>query len=212
MEHGGSAGQESVGRSRIRSVSSPARAWPDASDADLAAAIADGAGPRAEGELMARFRPRVLLYGRRHLRDAARAEDLAQEVMTKVLVRLRAGEVRETSKIGSFVLGTARNTAREMRRNAGRFAELTAAVERERASCVEPPARTDTTRLASALAELPERERSVLLLSFAEGLSAGEIGDTYSLKPGHVRVIRHRAIARLGDLLRVDELSEGGDR
>lgn len=210
MEQGASAGHETAGRSRIRPVSQGAR--PDATDAELAEAIAGGAGPRAESELMSRFRPRVVLYGRRHLRDTARAEDLAQEVMAKVLVRLRAGELRDASKVGSFVLGTARNTAREMRRSAGRFAELAAAVERERASCVEPPARTDTARLASALAELSERERSVLLSSFAEGLSAGEIGDIYALKPGHVRVIRHRAIARLGGLLRVDELSEGGER
>ncbi len=132
--------------------------------------------------------------------------------MTKVLVRLRAGELRNPEKVGSFILGTARNTARESRRRSGRHRALASAVERERCGYTEAPEARETERLAAALAQLRERERSVVLLTFADGLNAKEIGASFALKAGHVRVIRHRALARLGELLGVDELTEGEER
>ena len=63
-----------------------------------------------------RFAPRVRLYGRRHLRSDAAADDLAQDVLLRTIERLRAGEVRRPEDIGSFILGTSRMMAHGERR------------------------------------------------------------------------------------------------
>src|SRR5690349_10667627 len=73
-----------------------------------------------EAELYRRFAPRVRLYGRRHLRSEAAADDLAQEVLLLTINRLRAGEVRRPEEIASFILGTSRMMAQGDRRVARR--------------------------------------------------------------------------------------------
>src|SRR3954454_17024005 len=90
-----------------------------AGDEALARRIA--AGPPGttdaeEAELYRRFAPRVRLYGRRHLRNDAAADDLAQDVLLLTIQRLRAGDVRRPEEIGSFILGTSRMIARAGRR------------------------------------------------------------------------------------------------
>ncbi len=191
---------------------SPPRCFDDAvSDGEVARAVMDGVGEAAESALVRRFARRVFLYGMRHLGDEARADDLAQDVMTAVLERLRAGEVREPDRIGSFVLGTARWMTRDARRRERRAAEVAMAAAREQDELVAPREALDLERLSEALAALPERERAVVVLSFQEGSSAQEIGESFGLQPGNVRVIRHRAIARLARLMGVEELDDGSE-
>lgn len=168
-----------------------------ASDGEIARAVGAGAGTRAEAALVDRFERRVFLYGMRHLGDEASARDLAQEVLAITLEKLRAGEVREPDRIGSFVLGTARFVARQVRRRARREAEVVTRAADEQPATTELREPVDLERLAVALAELPERERAVVLLTFEHDRSAQEIGEVFGLRPGHVRVLRHRAIARL---------------
>src|SRR5262245_49063525 len=96
-------------------------------DGDLARRIASPGNGEArfeEAELYRRFAPRVRLYGRRHLRDEAAAQDLAQEVLLIAIERLRAGSVRNLDEIGSFILSTARLTATTRKRTDGRRARL----------------------------------------------------------------------------------------
>jgi len=81
------------------------------SDETLARRIAfggQGSTDAEQAELYRRFAPRVRLYGRRHLRSGAAADDLAQEVLLLTIERLRAGEVRRPEEIGSFILGTSK--------------------------------------------------------------------------------------------------------
>src|SRR3954463_7130850 len=89
------------------------------SDAELVLQI--GSGDRnAEAELFRRMAPRIRLYGLRHLRDQAAADDLVQQVLITLIEALRAGRVRESGKLTSFVLGTCRMTVLDLRRNAQR--------------------------------------------------------------------------------------------
>src|SRR4030042_6252665 len=89
----------------------------EASDGELAVRVAAGADAAgAEAELCRRLAPRVRLYGLRHLRDPASADDLVQEVLLLMLERLRAGRVREPDRLASFVLGTCRLVVRNQRR------------------------------------------------------------------------------------------------
>jgi RNA polymerase sigma-70 factor, ECF subfamily len=173
------------------------------SDEALARRIAGGARGSTdaeEAELYRRFAPRVRLYGRRHLRDGAAADDLAQDVLLLTIERLHAGEVRRPDEIGSFILGTSRMMAHGERRVAQRR-ETLAAQFMERAVETPPPlsAALDAPRVAKCLAALAERDRLVVLLTFYADREAPHIAEDLGVSPGAVRQIRHRAMARLRD-------------
>jgi len=168
-------------------------------EAELAARIARGdAGAEAEGELYRRLAPRVRRYGLRHLRDAHAAADLMQHVMLLTLQQLRAGQVREPQRIVSFVFGTCRMAVQEMARREKRREDLLALHGEALAIAdIAPPPRHDTERVAECLDKLSERERAVIVQSFYEERPADEVASALGLTAGHVRVIRHRGIARL---------------
>jgi RNA polymerase sigma-70 factor (ECF subfamily) len=138
------------------------------------------------------------LYGLRHLRDAAAADDLAQDVVLMTFESLRSGKVREPQYLGSFVLGTCRRVVAGLRRGAARRERL---LERF-GSGLAPAAVSDAPpldfeRVAHCLEGLSERERSVVVLSFYAERRSDEIGSDLGLSPANVRVVRHRALARL---------------
>jgi len=166
---------------------------------DEARAAPDSA---AEAELYRRLAPRVRLYGLRHLRDRDAAADLVQHVLLVTLERLRAGKLREPDRIVSFVLGTSRMTVLEMRRGTWRRETLleTWGETAEAVDAPEPLA-LDPDRLARCLEGLSERERSVVVLSFFADKPADEVGAELSISGGNVRVIRHRALARLRECM-----------
>jgi RNA polymerase sigma-70 factor (ECF subfamily) len=174
-------------------------------DAALAREIA-AAGARlsspAEAELYRRFAPRVRLYGLRHLRDPHAASDLVQQVMMTTLERLRAGEVREPDRLASFVLGMCRMTVLDLRRGVARRDGLLGTYGDSEAFA-EPQERDvfGEARLEPCLAELSERERSVLLASFYADCSADEAGAALGVSAANVRVIRHRALGKLRDCM-----------
>jgi RNA polymerase sigma-70 factor (ECF subfamily) len=178
-------------------------------DGALARRIAAaGAAPDApaEAELCRRLGPRVRLYGLRHLRDRQAAADLVQQVLLMMLERLRAGEVREPERIASFVLGACRMTVLEMRRGTRRREALleTWSAAEEAFDAPEPLA-FRPERLAACLHALSERERSVVVLTFFADKPADEVGAELAISSGNVRVIRHRALARLRECMGVGE-------
>lgn len=169
---------------------------------------AAGASPdaAAEAELCRRLGPRIRLYGLRHLRDRHAAADLVQQVLLLTLESLRAGKVREPERIASFVLGACRMTVLEIRRGARRReALLEAWGDRAQAFEAPEPIVLDPHRLAGCLEALPERERSVVMLSFFADKAADEVGAELALSGGNVRVIRHRALSRLRDCMGAGE-------
>jgi RNA polymerase sigma-70 factor, ECF subfamily len=180
-------------------------------DGALARRIAGAGGApdgEAEAELYRRLAPRARLYGLRHLRDRDAAADLAQRVLLMTLERLRAGEVREPERIASFVLGACRMTVSEMKRGNRRREELLegwipAFAGMTESDVVEAPEPLvlDAGRLAGCLERLAERERSVVVMSFFAEKAADEVGAELGLSGGNVRVIRHRALAKLRDCM-----------
>jgi len=178
-------------------------------DAALARRIAEaGSAPdsAAETELYRRLAPRVRLYGLRHLRDWQAAADLVQHVLLMTLERLREGKVREPEKIASFVLGTCRMTVLEIRRGTRRREALLETWGGAAEAFASPePLVLDPDRLAGCLEALSERERSVVVLSFFAEKPAEEVGAELAISGGNVRVIRHRAIARLRECMGAEE-------
>lgn len=167
------------------------------SDAELARRVAEQRGePHAEAALCARFGRRAFLYGRRHLRDDAAAQDLAQDVLITVLAALRDGRVAEPERIGSFMLGTCRLMAVATRRKEQRRAELRAGLDVE-ISVPSVDEGVDLTKLRGCLQQLADREQRMVRMTFHEDCSVDTIARELGLETGNVRVLRHRTLARL---------------
>lgn len=168
-------------------------------DGALARRITGGAA-EAEDQLYRRFAPRVRLYGLRHLGSEDAAGDLVQRVMAVAIEKLRAGEVREPDRVASFVLGTARMIARDIRR-AGRRAAPTDALPEIEDHSIRAPEPLAAAHLSRCLEALAERDRAVVVLTYFGDQSAAEIAAALALSAANVRVIRHRSIAQLRDCM-----------
>lgn len=152
----------------------------------------------AEAELCRRLGPRIRLFGLKHLRNAAAAADLAQDVLILLLTKLRDGAVRDPGQVVSFVLGTARQLVMDGRRTGARRGRLLEAFQLDVVpGDDEAPEALDTARLGRCLAALSERERAVLVLTFYDDRPAEAVAAELGLKAGNVRVIRHRGLGRL---------------
>jgi RNA polymerase sigma-70 factor, ECF subfamily len=171
---------------------------PEAQVARRIAEAAPGAARDAEAELYRLLAPRARRYGLRHLRDAHAAADLAQHVLALTIEQLRSGRLREPERVLSFVLGACRLTVMEQLRGERRREDLL-----QRYAHAVPMAdmhiapRLDHLRVADCLERLPERERTVLVMSFYDDQPSEAVGLQLGLSAGNVRVIRHRGIDKL---------------
>jgi RNA polymerase sigma-70 factor (ECF subfamily) len=173
-----------------------------ATDAELVQRVGDG-GDRArahEAELCRRFAPRVRLYGLRHLRDADKARDLVQAVLLVLIEAARGTRIDNPGQVDRFVLGTCRNVAARMR-DGDRRAVLVDPVELEVAGVMPTLERLDAAALYRCAAALDGRSRTIVNMSFHDDASADEIAALLGTTAGHVRVLRHRAIAQLRNCL-----------
>src|SRR5687768_10066886 len=186
----------------------------EASDAHLVRRIAGG-DREAEAEFCRRMGPRVQLYGLRHTRDRHLSDDLGQQVMMTTLQALRCNRLREPEKLASFVLGTCRMTLLDLRRNAARKERILEQFSAELPAWADAPMNDlDPERLARCLQGLPERERTVVVMTFYDEKTARDIADSLGLSQANVRVIRHRAIHQLRSCVGADdsELQAGVSR
>lgn len=172
-------------------------------DARLLRDIASsGAGARdAEATLCRRFGRRAQLYGRKHLRDADRAVDLAQAVMLAVLEAARAGRIEDPLRLDRFVLGTCRNIALRMREVDARAQPIDQAALESIAALPPTLETVEVGALYRCLRGLDPRGRTVIQLSFNEELSTEAIAVIVETTAGNVRVLRHRALTRLRQCL-----------
>jgi len=181
----------------------------DCSDAELVRSIAraDADAPSAEGLLYRRFAARIELYGRRHLGSSVAAQDLVQQVLLRVLEAIRGGRLENPAALASFVLGTCRNVSWDTRRSELRQRRL----EREGAEAFEDALdqrwleQGQVVRLFGCMNGLPEREASVLRMSFWEDRPAEEIAQHIGSSAGNVRVLRHRALIKLASCMHAEE-------
>jgi len=155
-------------------------------------------GTEDERLLCVKYGARIRAYGLRHLRDATAAQDLVQAVLLAVLQAVRAGRIEDPAKLDHYVFGTCRNAVMDMRRSDARqrkIAEQAVAALPE--AYVSGGSGIDRMRLEHCIGGLEPRDRAIVLATFMDGRDAEEIGAEMKLTPGNVRVIRHRALARL---------------
>jgi RNA polymerase sigma-70 factor (ECF subfamily) len=157
-----------------------------------------GMAADCEAELYRRLAPRVRLYGLRHLRDPHAAADLVQQVLLMTIERLREGQVREPERLASFVLGMCRMVVLDLKRTHTRRERMLGEFPDDVPAGIQDQGpRLDDARLLDCLGRLPERERSVLVMTFYDERQAGDVAHELGLSEGNVRVIRHRGLERL---------------
>jgi RNA polymerase sigma-70 factor (ECF subfamily) len=166
-------------------------------------AVADMAWP-SEAEVCALMAPRIRAYGRRYLASNAAAEDLVQDVLTLIIEALRAARIAAPAALPAYALSVARNLVRDRIRTSSRRSALIGALEVS-VSEVQLPAwqveARDVARVGRCLERLSDREREVVVRSYLEEEDSERIAASLGIEPGNLRVIRHRAIARLRTLL-----------
>ncbi len=185
-------------------------------DTDLAVVVdAAMAGDRVAVErLLAVVRPVVLRYCRARIglqeRTFASADDVAQEVCLAVLTALTS-YVDQGRPFLAFVYGIAAHKVADARRAAARNrTEPVHTVPDEPTVEAGPEQRVIHRELSSSVTRLlrllPAKQREILVLRVAVGLSAVETADAVGSTPGAVRVAQHRALVRLRTLAACQDL------
>jgi len=176
----------------------------DLTDGQLASRIA-GAGASAaseeEAELCRRFERRVVYFARRRMASDDLARDLAQDTLLLTLQKLRAGEVRDPDRIGAFILGVARTLSISAWRRDAPTEPLDEAGARVATAADERGDPIAGPKVAACLEALPEKYRTVVMLSFYAERTSTEVAKSLGTTSTNVRVIRHRSLALLRDCL-----------
>lgn len=183
------------------------------SEKEIAAAVddqvLDGASALDEGALAslhASYYPRIYNYAFLQLGDMQAAEDLASEVMMKVLESVT--KYRPTgAPFSAWVFRIARNRLIDLHRQRKR---------RGQPDLQQPPIDTqigpdalaemalDRGQLQIALKYLTESERQVIVLRFIEGFDNASVADILGRSEGAVKSLQHRALQSLRRILSED--------
>jgi RNA polymerase sigma-70 factor (ECF subfamily) len=183
-------------QAEIAAVADPRRRGEDGA-ASNAATDRGGSFERAyEAEF-----PRVYGYVRYCIGNRDTADDLTSQAFLKALDKLPTFDPSRAD-IGPWILGIARNVVRDHLRARRRWRWLPFDWLAERPSSQPSPeeaaaASEERRRVLEALAALPDRDRDVLGLKFAAGLTNQEIARLTRLGESHVGVIVYRAIRKL---------------
>jgi RNA polymerase sigma-70 factor, ECF subfamily len=164
---------------------------------------------RARDELLALIHPLVLRYCRARMGRQeslmCSADDVAQEVCLAVVSALRTYHPKGMS-FRSFVYGIAAHKITDAFRAYGRnrtqpVAELSVVAVEADGPEHHALAAERSAALGALLAHLTPRQREVLVLRVAIGLSAEEAAQAVGSTAGAVRVTQHRALARVRRLI-----------
>ncbi|HET8777625.1 MAG TPA: RNA polymerase sigma factor [Candidatus Limnocylindria bacterium] len=173
-------------------------------DPDLADVLAAQVDRAAFGALYRRYLDRVYGYCYYLLGDHHDAEDVTERTFMAALAAID-GYRDEGASFRSWLFRIAHNqlvnALRSRRRR--RASSLDEVVEP--VSDADPAGfvgmAEESRRLRRALDALPEDRRQVVVLRFVDGLSAREIGAVLGRSEGAVRVLQHRALRQLAEIL-----------
>ena len=172
----------------------------------VAAKGPDRAGVVRSNDWITSYRPAIIAFFRRRLEDGSEAEDAAQEVLARLSQR---GELTHKNNVGGYVFQAAANHLRDRKRRARvrPLIELEGGADPSGRLKYEITPEQDLIgrqRLATAkaaLAELPERQRTIFLLSRYEQMSAREIAQALGISQRAVEKNISRALAHLRERL-----------
>lgn len=160
----------------------------------------------SESAIADRFWDRIRVFAARRLRDSAAAEDVAQETLRRVVDALRGGRVENLEALPGFVFQTARHICLQRDRSSMREA-------RALSRWGEPDAVTQPDALVALISEercaavtralegLEHNDRALLRVLYFESLDTSVVAERMGVSAGALRVRKHRALARLSELL-----------
>lgn len=159
------------------------------------------AGSReAESEFACFFLPRLKAFFRARALDAGWIDDLTQETLVRALGALRAGRLRDGSRLEAFVLGVARNQCAEAFRQSAKRPRATLEEAEAVAAASQAPAE-ETLSLRRELDTLSGENRKLLWLLLVEGYKPAEVGGMLNLSEEAVRQRKSRLLRRLAQAL-----------
>jgi RNA polymerase sigma-70 factor (ECF subfamily) len=153
--------------------------------------------------LYRRHAPAVLRFAWGLCGDRSQAEDIVSETFIRILTR--APRIQTQTAL-AYLLVVARNvylTGQRRRRREQPLPEELVAPEHDPARAIDERARLD--RVLETLRELPETERTALLMRMDHELSYEEIASALGTTVGAARVRVHRARLRLAQALESKE-------
>jgi RNA polymerase sigma-70 factor (sigma-E family) len=154
------------------------------------------AGDGRLGELYLRYADDAVRLAYLLTADRALAEDLVQDAFVRLAGRL--AHLRDEGAFEAYLRRTVVNLARSHWRHLGverAFQERAARVPRATPSPHSDP--DDRDALWHALGGLPPRQRAALVLRFYEDLSERQIAEILRCRPGTVKSLVSRGLARL---------------
>jgi RNA polymerase sigma-70 factor (ECF subfamily) len=192
------------------------------SDEDLMAEAAEG-NERAFTELVNRYKSRVVNLVSRLLNDREASDDICQEVFVRVFLHRK--NYRRGAKFSTWLFTIAANLAkneirrRKRRRNWTSLDEMQETLHDSSLQLMDPRANREGDVevrqlqgvVGAAIATLPERYRSALVLRDIEGLAYEDIAQVLRIPGGTVRSRINRARLmlkkKLEPMLRREELT-----
>jgi len=161
-------------------------------------AEADQPRPGTLEDLYVRYLPESTRLALLLTRDAASAEDLAQEAFIKVAGRLR--HLRTPDAFGAYLRRTVVNMCMSHHRRqkvARAYAQRERARVNGRVQTVGLPDLETTDEVRTALAELPDRQRAAIVLRYYADLSEEQIAHSLGCSVGAARNLVFRAMETL---------------
>ena len=139
------------------------------------------------------------------------AEDLTGELFVRMIEhigRFKINADRPAASFSAWMYRIAGNLAADYHRRGTRFSDEIP--EAARSTDPAPPViverRETTEQLSAALEQLTEEQRLVVIGKFAEGMSNREMAEMLGKSEGAVESMQHRALRRLGGLLRQEKM------
>lgn len=145
------------------------------------------------------YRTAYLMLG-----DPAEAEDLVQTALAKTYANWR--RVRTVEAAAGYARTTMANTAASWFRKKGWRNERPTEVLPERTTESDP---SDRPALLGVLAQLPPRQRAVVVLRYYEDLSVAQVAHALEISEGTVKSQTSEALTKLRTLLGDAVIPEG---
>jgi len=171
----------------------------------LVAKSVDG-DARAFGRLYDRYVERVYAFVRGRVGSVADAEDLTATVFLKAWEAI-GGYDQRGLPFGAWLFRIARNSVIDSYRRAGRSPEVVPIEEAPESEDEDASvdrrafANIQAEEVRTAMEQLTEEQRSVLMLRFIWGFDLRDSAQALGKTEGAVKALQHRAVRSLGRLL-----------
>jgi len=157
---------------------------------------------QAFGELYSSYLDPIYRYVFYHVKDRMTAEDVTEEVFIKAWKGIRSCKGKEQT-FSAWLYRIAHNHIVDYFRSRQKhFKAKYSTTEMDNTAEVDSPeteveAKLEWQELLERISYLPQNQKRVIILKFVEGLDNSEIARILGKRPGAIRVLQMRALAKL---------------